>query len=182
MNLNGLLQLIVRDVAGKLGASLGEPSGSTKDAHACAIADIVALAALADGQVSREELKALERTTVGQDEEAVVASERLYRIDASAEDVRSPAWLAVKVGDLALTLDRDERRETLRLVAHLAEHLLLDAHVDAREAERHEARGRRHARGLGVPVEARVLPAHEDRLDGLLLERPVGVDVARARV
>lgn len=121
MDLHGLLKLIVRDVAGKLGASVGERSDASKDAHACAIADIVALAALADGQVSREELKALERTTVGDDEGAVVASERLYGLDASAEDLRSPAWLAVKVGDLALALDRDERRETLRLVAHLAE-------------------------------------------------------------
>jgi hypothetical protein len=165
MNLNGLLQLIVRDVAGKLGASLGEPSGSTKDAHACAIADIVALAALADGQVSREELKALERTTVGQDEEAVVASERLYRIDASAEDVRSPAWLAVKVGDLALTLDRDERRETLRLVAHLAEH---GARLEKRELPDGRVAGLT-AREL-VELFASALSVPSDEIDAVLGE------------
>ncbi len=121
MDLHGLLKLIVRDVAGKLGASVGEPSEATKDSHACAIADIVALAALADGHVTREELAALSRTEVG-DDEPVVAADRLYRVDASAEDLRSPAWLATKVGDLALALDREQRRETLRHVAHLAEH------------------------------------------------------------
>lgn len=122
MDLHGLLKLLVRDVAAALGATVGERSAASKDAIACAMADIVALAALADGQVSREELKALEATTVGTAEQAVVASDRLYRLDASADDLRSSAWLATKVQDLALTLDREQRKETLRLVAYLTQH------------------------------------------------------------
>ncbi|MBN8615999.1 MAG: hypothetical protein J0L92_35740 [Deltaproteobacteria bacterium] len=165
MDLHGLLKLIVRDVAGKLGASLGEPSDSTKDARACAIADIVALAALADGQVTREELKVLQRTTVGEDEQAVVASERLYRIDASAEDLRSPAWLAVKVGDLALALDRAERRETLRLVAHLAEH---GARLEKRELPDGRVAGLT-AREL-VELFASALAVPSGEIDGVLRE------------
>lgn len=122
MDLYGLLKLIVRDVAANLGATLNERSVSTKEAHALAIGDIVALAALADGQVTREELKALEDTHIGEGELAIAAAERLYLLEASAEDIQSPEWLEVKIGDLAMALDRDERRLALRLVASLAAH------------------------------------------------------------
>ncbi len=122
MDLYGLLKLIVRDIATNLGATLSERSVSTKEAHALAIADIVALAALADGQVSRDELRALEDTEIGEGELAVAATERLYQLEASAEDIQSPEWLEVKIGDLAMALDREERRRALRLVASLAAH------------------------------------------------------------
>lgn len=117
-----MLKLVVRDVATRLGASLADRSASTREAHALAMADIVALAALADGQVSREELSALEATTIGEGELAVQAAERLYQLDASAEDIQSPEWLEVKISDLAIALDREERRRTLALVAELARH------------------------------------------------------------
>jgi hypothetical protein len=167
MDLNGLLKLIVRDVAGKLGASVGEQSDASRDAHACAMADIVALAALADGQVSRDDLKALEATTLGEDEQAVVAADRLYRLDASAEDVRSPAWLAVKVGDLALALDRDERRETLRLVARLADH---GARLERRELPDGRVAGLT-AREL-VELFAGALGVPPDEIDAVLAAVP----------
>jgi hypothetical protein len=122
VDLYGLLKLIVRDVATNLRATLSERSVSTKEAHALAITDIVALAALADGQVSREELRALEDAQIGEGEIAVAAAERLYQLEASAEDIQSPEWLEVKIGDLAMALDRDERRAALRLVESLAAH------------------------------------------------------------
>lgn len=123
MDLLGLLRLIVDDVAGRLGLR-SEPEGAERASggHTLAMADIVALAALADGQVTREELDTLEATTIGEGELAVRAAERLYALDASAEDVQSPEWLEVKIADLAMALDREERRVCLAHVARLAQH------------------------------------------------------------
>ncbi len=122
MDLYGLLTLIVRDLAARLGATLRPAQSEGGDPRSLAMADIVALAALADGQVTREELRALEDTQFGEGELAVAAVERLYRLEASAEDIQSPEWLEVKIADLALTLDAPERRRTMELVLKLAHH------------------------------------------------------------
>ncbi len=68
MDVYGLLKLVVRDLAARLGASLSERSPPSREAHALAMADIVALAALADGHLTREEPSALAATTIGEGE------------------------------------------------------------------------------------------------------------------
>jgi len=154
VDLYGLLGLIIRDLAARLGATMREREDDTKDPRALAIADIVALAALADGQVTREELRALEDTQIGEGELAVAAVERLYQLEASAEDIQSPEWLEIKIADLALALDATERRRAMELVVTLAGH---GARLKTRELPNGRVVGLTEhelaelfARGLGV--------------------------------
>ncbi|GAB4200245.1 MAG: hypothetical protein OHK0013_11110 [Sandaracinaceae bacterium] len=115
MDLQGLLRELVR--------ALLEAVGFASDAassRAIVIADILALAALADGQVTREELRLLQATEIGEGDLAVVVAERLYALDLPAEEVQSPEWLEVQVSDLALRLSREERAQAMRYVLLLA--------------------------------------------------------------
>lgn len=161
MDLYGLLQVLIRELAVRLGGAVREEEAEdVREAHALAIADIVALAALADGQVSSEELRALEATRIGEGELAVAAVERLYRLECAAEDLASSEWLAVKISDLALPLDARERRDALRHVIALAGH---GARLAVRGGDRDAPREPQtlvalFARGLGIP---------EDEIAGL---------------
>lgn len=121
VDLYGLLGVLVRELADRLGGhaprgAAGRVAGA--EDRATAMADIVALAALADGQVTREELERLQETTFG--EQQVPAAERLYQLGVAADEAQSPEWLTVRVSDLALRLHDDERREVMRQVLRLA--------------------------------------------------------------
>jgi hypothetical protein len=114
-----LLRELLRGMLGVVGLDTAEGRAS---AHALAIADIVALAALADGQVTPDELRTLQSTEIGEGDLAVVVAERLYALDLPAEDVQSPEWLEVQVSDLAMRLTREERAQAMRSVELLSRH------------------------------------------------------------
>jgi hypothetical protein len=125
MDLQGLLRELVRVLREATGVLTGTPPS-----HAIVIADILALAALADGQVTPEELRLLQSTEVGEGELAVVVAERLYALDLPADEVQSPEWLAVQVSNLALRLSREERAQAMGCVLLLARR---GARLEARE-------------------------------------------------
>ncbi len=184
MDLYGLLSLLFRgvlEIARDLGASvssLAGPSDATAAERALTIADIIALAALADGQVTPDELKTLQQTEIGEGELAVAAVDRLYALDLPAEDLQSPEWLDVMVSDLAMRLTPEDRAQAMHFV------LLLAAH-GSRLKERELASGRVvgvEAREL-VALFAKALGIGKDELASLqaaIEEAPVGGDhVAR---
>lgn len=119
MDLLELLRELLRGMLDVVGLDTEERRAS---AHALAIADIVALAALADGQVTPDELRTLQATEIGEGDLAVVVAERIYALDLPADEVQSPEWLEVTVSDLALRLGREERAQAMRSVVLLSRH------------------------------------------------------------
>ena len=83
-----------------------------------AIAELVALAILADGEVSAEEQEAIAHASAKASAQEKAA---LATLMASAVDLRSPGALRARIEKAAAVLDAEDKAAVLGMVTHLAQ-------------------------------------------------------------